>query len=382
VIPGDRKKLLGGYATGTLTAEERQALFEAALEDQGLFDALAREEALREVLVDGVARARLLAALEGQRAPWWRRAWVAMPVRALAATAALSIAVVAGYWVWHSQPRHAVTEVAALRPAATPAAPPAAIPEKSVVSAPAAKEPRALMRRLPAESDRVRQNALGSRQAQAVAQTGDAGASGGGGGGSRVIGSLTPAPPLAGFAPAPAAAPMPKEAVAVGARPEASQMKAEAQTSSAGANSADSALVVNGSAAPILQSGSAGNNFRPARAPIMSALGALIAAPLRWTVLRRSDGGFFDPIELADLHAGNTIELRLESTVEGDISLSEDAPGGKDAAVLLPATHIVPGQALVTPPIAPSSAAARILTMRLTRAQTPPISIDVRLNYR
>ena len=75
VMPGDLKKLVGGYATGTLTPEERQALFQAALEDQGLFDALAREEALRDVLSDRAARARLLAALDGQPAPWYRRAW-------------------------------------------------------------------------------------------------------------------------------------------------------------------------------------------------------------------------------------------------------------------------------------------------------------------
>ena len=60
----DIRKLLGGYATGTLTAEERQALFEAALDDQELFDALAKEQPLRELLEDPAARARLLAALD------------------------------------------------------------------------------------------------------------------------------------------------------------------------------------------------------------------------------------------------------------------------------------------------------------------------------
>src|ERR1019366_6497011 len=62
--PEDIKKLLGGYATGTLTAEERQALFAAALEDQELFDALAREQSLRDLLRDPAARAQLLAALD------------------------------------------------------------------------------------------------------------------------------------------------------------------------------------------------------------------------------------------------------------------------------------------------------------------------------
>ena len=57
-------KLLGGYATGTLTPEEQEALFAAALEDQELFDALAKEQPLHDLLRDPAARAQLLAALE------------------------------------------------------------------------------------------------------------------------------------------------------------------------------------------------------------------------------------------------------------------------------------------------------------------------------
>jgi len=60
----DIRKLLGGYATGTLTAAEQEALFAGALEDQELFDALAREQPLRDALGDPAARAQLLAALE------------------------------------------------------------------------------------------------------------------------------------------------------------------------------------------------------------------------------------------------------------------------------------------------------------------------------
>ena len=62
--PEEIKKLLGGYATGTLTAEEQQALFAAALEDQEIFDTLAREQALRDLLSDPASRAHLLAALD------------------------------------------------------------------------------------------------------------------------------------------------------------------------------------------------------------------------------------------------------------------------------------------------------------------------------
>ncbi len=58
------EKLLGGYASDTLTEEERKALFEAALHDQDLFNALADEQALKELLEDPASRQRLLASLE------------------------------------------------------------------------------------------------------------------------------------------------------------------------------------------------------------------------------------------------------------------------------------------------------------------------------
>ena len=57
------EKLLGGFAADTLTPEERQKLFTAALQDQSLFNTLADEQALKELLTDRVARRRLLDAL-------------------------------------------------------------------------------------------------------------------------------------------------------------------------------------------------------------------------------------------------------------------------------------------------------------------------------
>ena len=63
----EARQLLGGYATGSLTEAEREALFEAALEDQELFEELAGEQALKEVLDEPGARQRLIAALEPPR---------------------------------------------------------------------------------------------------------------------------------------------------------------------------------------------------------------------------------------------------------------------------------------------------------------------------
>ena len=83
------QKLLGGYATGTLTPAERDALFAAALDDQELFEALAREEPLRELLQDPAAKGRLLRALEPKPAArywrWLRPAAWAIPAVGLAA---------------------------------------------------------------------------------------------------------------------------------------------------------------------------------------------------------------------------------------------------------------------------------------------------------
>lgn len=60
----DIRQLLGGYATGTLTAAERARLFAAALEDQALFDALAEEQPVKDLLDDPESRGYLLAELD------------------------------------------------------------------------------------------------------------------------------------------------------------------------------------------------------------------------------------------------------------------------------------------------------------------------------
>ncbi|WP_243286584.1 hypothetical protein [Geothrix terrae] len=104
------EKLLGGYATGTLTAEECRTLFEAALAHQDLFDALADEEALRELLADPAARTQVLAALtapapnlapnpaSAKVVPFWRRPGV------LGAAAGVLMASLAGL-TWLRNPQ-------------------------------------------------------------------------------------------------------------------------------------------------------------------------------------------------------------------------------------------------------------------------------------
>jgi len=89
----EAEKLLGGYATGTLTEAERKDLFAAALGHQEIFDALMDEEALRELLADPAAKSQLLAALATtvpKVVPFWRRPAI------LGAAASLMLASIAG----------------------------------------------------------------------------------------------------------------------------------------------------------------------------------------------------------------------------------------------------------------------------------------------
>ena len=92
--PQDAEKLLGGYATDTLTEAERQALFEAALANQDLFNALADEQALRELLSDPRCRRRLLGLLKPRKEPFYHRlaAWLKRPAPwALAGSVAATV---------------------------------------------------------------------------------------------------------------------------------------------------------------------------------------------------------------------------------------------------------------------------------------------------
>jgi len=84
------QKLLGGYATGTLTPEEQQALFAAALDDQELFDALAREQSLRDLLRDPAAKARVLMALDTAAPRWYKKRWW-LPAAAAVAMAGVGL---------------------------------------------------------------------------------------------------------------------------------------------------------------------------------------------------------------------------------------------------------------------------------------------------
>lgn len=121
--------LIGAYATGSLTEEERGILFQAALEDQEIFDELAREQALKDAIEQPGARERLLRSLAPK--PWWRPMWV------WAAAGASAVALISGIIVLRS-PQQPV-QVAKLE-SPPPAAPQVQPEPASIAPPPAAKQ--------------------------------------------------------------------------------------------------------------------------------------------------------------------------------------------------------------------------------------------------
>jgi len=112
----DARKLMSGYATGSLTEAEREALMEAALEDKGLFDELADEAALKEILDEPGARQRLLAALEPRRHRGWL--WVLVPA---------TLAIVIGFVAFQRQtppPQQIAQVLKSPEPVRAPSVPP------------------------------------------------------------------------------------------------------------------------------------------------------------------------------------------------------------------------------------------------------------------
>jgi len=278
------RKLLGGYATGTLTEAEQQALFQAALEDQALFDALAREEPLRDLLRDPAARAHLLAALEPPpRRSWW--SW--RPVAAVAAMAAVATVAV----VMARRPRPVLLSQA-LPPAATiPAAPPAAA---------AAEPPRPAVRprRKPAPK----------------------------------------APPPVPV-PAPAvlsAAAAPKAEGSVKDETAAKPAEARVEVTAAAPpvfSARTSLLATENQATPLrlAQPGARQIFFGTAqRALAARAVVGGLAPPaglaLRYTILRQDAAGAFAEADRTSLAAGDTVELRFTANTAGYLAVGDATP--------------------------------------------------------
>jgi len=143
----DLEKLLGGFAADTLTPEEKQALYTAALQDQQLFNALTDEQALKELLADPVVRRKLLRALQqtstsgaGGSLSWLD--WFRRPAGLAFAggLAAAVFAVVLGTKIYQESLKQAAQSVSTED--AKPAAPPTPAPSTAQPALPPIAEPQ------------------------------------------------------------------------------------------------------------------------------------------------------------------------------------------------------------------------------------------------
>jgi len=159
VTHDEAMKLLGGYATNTLSEEERKALLNAAIDDQELFDALEREQALKDVFDDRMARAEIRQALEPPPSAWWNRPWAWGG--AGIAVAAMALAAV---WLGDRQHEKAPVEVAQVtQTEKSPPVPAVSSPQPSELKPPA-----------PARATRARESAKKQEEPRAAALAKDA----------------------------------------------------------------------------------------------------------------------------------------------------------------------------------------------------------------
>jgi hypothetical protein len=336
----DARKLVGGYATGTLTPEEQRALFEAALEDQELFDELSREQALRDLLADPAARGSLIAVLEEPvPQPWYRRRWF-LPALAAAVPA---VALVAALLVWPARQKPVeIAMVQAPPPAPTlpqpaleaPRLSPAPAPEadtrvKALDAAPpparqmAAEEKLADRAPVPeprearADAVRLRKEVAAPEAPRLTAATGELGRAGGGGGAAPAVANLA-APPQP---PAPGA-----QALFFGAVQQ---------------QAADSAEQAKGSGPSQIRT--------QQQQQLRMATGAATAvAPpnigVGYTILRRVDGNQYTPV--TELARADTAAVRLVPNARGRLTVTAISDG---ASRVLLSADVAPMNVYQTP---------------------------------
>jgi len=364
-------RLLGGYATGTLTPEEQRELFAAALEDQALFDELAREQTLRDLLSEPAARAQVLAALEEQ--PRWRRfgAWMMRPAGLSAAAACVLLVTAIGIWrPWRAKEAAKPVVVATALPREAPAVPPpaaegqaAAVTTPRIVAKPSA--PAGPPRRSAAG------NPVPSAEADALASQN-----------RRIEEAVQPAAPAPPTAPSPSA--LANQAVKETAAPATSERQTPASPAALAFQETSAISKLTQSEAAELkkvQSGVADSALARAAAPAarMAVRGAMagtagggarhlyyaVSAPLgiKWSILRRAASGEFALAGPADLRAGDIVELRLVSNQGGEFLGFDNA---NEKAAPLFARHVEAGEIFDTPPLPAAGKGPRQIVVVLT----------------
>ncbi len=173
------EQMLGGYATGNLSDQEKEALFAAALRDQKLFDALMEEEALRELVEQPGVKRELIDALTPRATMFGRlRKWLATPMAWGAAGAAATAALVVVMITTRMPESHPLGELARQEPVAAPkadlplprmTAPPVSESRRNAPARPPAEPPAAAANEMRAKVLSRKEEGEVKREAPAVA---------------------------------------------------------------------------------------------------------------------------------------------------------------------------------------------------------------------
>jgi hypothetical protein len=302
------RKLLGGYATNTLTESERQALYHAALEDQELFDALHQEQALKDLLDDPVSRAQIQNALEQPEPPrtrgaWWTRWWTWTGAASAVAAAVLIVAVT------RSRPPEPVQDRVSLdatRP--VDAAPPAEKREsdaevKTVPSPPLISSQSTRARTSKRDSDTpaarhaVQENAAGARNERK----------------DEIAAAPPPVSAPGAISPAPSLPPAAQTAQQV--QPEALPNQTRASDSQAMSQQASNSAV---------ESLRDKKQNQVAQSQLSAGVvGTLKSEPVGYSVLKREPGGAYRPLAPnIPLQNGDAVRLKVAPILSGYLSLS------------------------------------------------------------
>ncbi len=278
------RKLLGGYSTNTLTESERSALFEAALDDQDLFNALQQEQALKSLLDDPATRVQVRQALErqpagrqtGPRMRWW--AWGGAASAAVVASILLVV-----FRPNPLRPAKKPVEIASLEKAPSPAAP---------------EQPNEQKRTVVAPKERPRMRTKAADEPAPVRDT-------------------LPAAP----APAPPLVPAPVQPRAVGSLRQ-----------QAGA----------------LNAGQPQDRVALARAPVTKAVSGSLEPLLRYSLLKReSNDKNFGLASDAELKPGDFVRLQVSATLPGQLTLTRQDDAGRwqrmaDISALANSSYTIP----------------------------------------
>ncbi len=359
-------KLLGGYATNSLSEEERNALLAAALEDQELFDALEREQALKDVFDDRVARAEIRQALETPEshasAAWWTRWWAWGG--ASAAVAALALAVV---WSgnWH---REAPVEISKVTK--TEAPPAAATRAGNPGAAEPQPGPHAQLAHLPARA-KPKQEPAGllrgdlEKKPEALDKKKDTALAAGAAGNPVSVerGEAKEAAAAAPVAPA-SPAPVPKNA-------PKNEVFVTAQSAQIPQVAAASSKILDAPAPRDAMNRQAEMQSIP-REPSALLAGKASVSPVAYTLLRRDADGRDVPVLPANVRDSDAIRVSLKPQFAGTLSLYLVGHGVSSLAA--PLMKVDARQSYVIPAVPLTVRAGDILRLELSLAGVSLVS--------